>query len=349
MDSLTQIVLGAAVGEAALGRKVGNKALLWGAVGGTIPDLDVIGRAFLHPVDALHFHRGPMHSIVFCLLFAPVMGWLLHRLYVWREKNEASWAGWTLLSFLALFTHPILDCFTTWGTQLFWPFTDYAIAWQSVFVVDPFYTVPFLTCVVWLMFKKRDSRARRRINTAGLVISSCYLALTVVNKQRVNAVFEEAMHAQHIDYVRYCTRPAPAQTALWAVNAETDTGYVTGYYSFFDADRNVRFMRHSKNHALLGAWKENPKTKLLLHITQGWYNVVRDGDALVINDFRFGTISGWMPSETFVFRYRIWKENGVLQFKQEQARKFEEGFLDAYIKRVLGEKPTPAEVAAFAQ
>ena len=42
MDSLTQIVLGAAVGEATLGRKVGNKALLWGAIAGTIPDLDVV-------------------------------------------------------------------------------------------------------------------------------------------------------------------------------------------------------------------------------------------------------------------------------------------------------------------
>ena len=44
MDSVTQIVLGAAVGQAVLGSKVGNKALLYGAVAGTIPDLDVISR-----------------------------------------------------------------------------------------------------------------------------------------------------------------------------------------------------------------------------------------------------------------------------------------------------------------
>ncbi len=41
MDSLTQIVLGAAVGEAVLGKKARNKAMLYGAIAGTIPNLDV--------------------------------------------------------------------------------------------------------------------------------------------------------------------------------------------------------------------------------------------------------------------------------------------------------------------
>jgi inner membrane protein len=41
MDSLTQLTFGAACGEVIMGKKVGRKALLWGAVLGTIPDLDV--------------------------------------------------------------------------------------------------------------------------------------------------------------------------------------------------------------------------------------------------------------------------------------------------------------------
>ena len=41
MDSVTQITLGAAVGEAVLGRKIGGRAMLWGAIAGTLPDLDV--------------------------------------------------------------------------------------------------------------------------------------------------------------------------------------------------------------------------------------------------------------------------------------------------------------------
>ena len=42
MDSITQAALGAAVGEGVLGRRIGNRAPIWGAVLGTLPDLDVV-------------------------------------------------------------------------------------------------------------------------------------------------------------------------------------------------------------------------------------------------------------------------------------------------------------------
>ena len=42
MDTVTQIGLGAAVGEAMLGRLVGRRALLWGGIFGLLPDLDVL-------------------------------------------------------------------------------------------------------------------------------------------------------------------------------------------------------------------------------------------------------------------------------------------------------------------
>ena len=68
MDSLTQAVLGAAVAEATIGRKEGNKAILWGVIIGTIPDLDVIVARFFDPVRSLLVHRGFSHSILFILL-----------------------------------------------------------------------------------------------------------------------------------------------------------------------------------------------------------------------------------------------------------------------------------------
>ena len=340
MDSLTQIVLGAAVGEAAIGKKVGNKAILWGAIGGTIPDLDVIGRSFLHPVDAMHFHRGMTHSIVFDLVMAPILGWLVYQIH--KRKGEASWWDWTWLMFLALFTHPLLDCFTTWGTQLLWPFTDKAIAWQTIFVVDPLYTVPFLVFVIWAMFKKRTDPMRWRLNTIGLVVSSLYLAFTVVNKQRANSVFEASMAEQNIEYSRYSTRPAPLQNFLWSVNAETDSGYVTGYHSFFDEDNHVNFLEYRKHHKLLEPWADHDKTQLLLHITQDWYTVRPRGDSLVVNDLRFGTMTGWTRSEDFVFSTLMWEENGELKFRQQQSRDVPEGFLKLFFGRVRGQRPEPA-------
>lgn len=93
MDSLTQIVLGAAVGELTLGRKIGNRAILWGAIGGTIPDLDIIGNAFLSPVDALASHRGISHSITFAVVGALFFAYAVYYLYKWRKSY---WVEWSL-------------------------------------------------------------------------------------------------------------------------------------------------------------------------------------------------------------------------------------------------------------
>ncbi len=88
MDSISQIVLGAAVGEAVLGKKLGNKAMFWGAVGGTIPDLDVITKPLLSEIDSLAFHRGISHSFFFAVVAGLGFGWLIYRLYQSRYSRN---------------------------------------------------------------------------------------------------------------------------------------------------------------------------------------------------------------------------------------------------------------------
>ncbi len=84
MDSLTQIVLGAAVGEAVLGKKVGNRAMVWGGIAGTIPDLDVFANLFMSPIEALAFHRSVTHALIFSIFASPIFMWLAHQFY--RQK-----------------------------------------------------------------------------------------------------------------------------------------------------------------------------------------------------------------------------------------------------------------------
>ena len=232
MDSLTQIVLGAAVGEVTLGKKIGNRAMLWGAVGGTIPDLDVLGGLFLSEIDNVAFHRGFSHSILFCVLGAFLFGWLVNQIYTssshkWIAISSKSLAviliisalqfvfsrlypdsfipliiasfglvllgylniknsyfsnGWTppnatirdwqWLFFWALITHPLLDCFTMYGTQLFLPFSDIRVAWSTISVADPLYTVPFLVCLIIASRIPFQSPRRRHWNYIGIVFSS---------------------------------------------------------------------------------------------------------------------------------------------------------------------------------
>ncbi|MEL6720005.1 MAG: metal-dependent hydrolase, partial [Bacteroidota bacterium] len=105
MDSLTQIVLGAAVGEVVLGKKVGNKAMVWGAIAGTIPDLDIFANFVTDNISATAFHRGITHSIPFAIIAPFVLGWILHQIYSDRPRNDKKWwrdFGLTYIFFVVL-------------------------------------------------------------------------------------------------------------------------------------------------------------------------------------------------------------------------------------------------------
>ncbi|MTI20042.1 metal-dependent hydrolase [Fulvivirga sp. RKSG066] len=334
MDSFTQIVLGAAVGEAVAGRKIGNKAPLFGAIAGTIPDLDVfIGNA-MGTVDALNFHRGFTHSLAFALIFAPLLGFVMRKLF---NSSSATWRDWTLLFFLGFFTHALLDCFTTWGTQLFWP-VDYRIAFKSIFVIDPLYTLPLTICLVWLMFLSKTSQKRQKLNTIGLVISSAYLVFSVVVKQHVNSVFEDSFAKENMKVSRYDTRPAPLNTLLWTSNAELADGYKIGYYSLLDNNKDIAYFYFPKNHDFLTPYRQDEDVKQLIDLTNGWYTIQPVAKGVIYNDLRFGQRTGWLEKEgDFVFSYHIYREDDKVHI-EEVEKEFDDGkaIMSALWTRILG-------------
>ncbi|WBX76986.1 metal-dependent hydrolase [Tenacibaculum ovolyticum] len=298
MDSLTQIVLGAAVGEAVLGKKIGNKAMLYGAIAGTIPDLDVLASFFTDKVTALYIHRGFTHSIVFSVLFAPIFAWIVSRYEKYKDFKS-----WALLFFLSFVTHPILDAHTTWGTQLFWPF-DIRLAFKNIFVIDPLYTLPFLVFLIFAMTQKRTSEKRRFYNKMGLIISSSYLVLTLLLKWIAFNQFETALKNQNIAYSEIDTRPSPLNTILWSANVQTEDSFLLGNYSFFDT-QPITFTKYPKNHNLLGNLTEDKNVKRMISISEGWFTINKKDDQLYFNDLRFGLLSLKPKAENFVFKYKI--------------------------------------------
>jgi inner membrane protein len=314
MDSLTQIVLGAAVGEAVLGRKVGNKAMLYGAIAGTIPDLDVLASHFTDTVSALAIHRGFTHSAVFSIIFGPAFGWLVS-----RYERYKDFKGWAWLFFLAFVTHPILDSFTTWGTQLLWPL-DLRLAFKTIFVIDPLYTFPFLVFLLLTRFQKRDSKKRRLYNTLGLSISTLYLGLTFILKDIAQSQFEDELLNQNVIYEQIDTRPSPLNTILWNANVDTKDAYLLGSYSFFDT-QPISFDVYPKNHHLLGNLIENETVKRMMAISEGWFTINQVGEKLFYNDLRFGLFSTEPQSQDFVFKYEIFENNdGNVSFIEQKKR-----------------------------
>lgn len=388
MDSLTQITLGAAVGEVVLGKKVGNRAMLWGAIAGTLPDLDVAANAVSDEISALAFHRAITHSALFAAIVPVGLGWLVHRLYLpgeqrgkfrndvgkvwlgllavivlgtlvmpiplldnlkigvavastmifllllvyarerWRRRpsvnGNASVREWSWLFFWAIFTHPLLDCCTTYGTQLLQPFLDYRVAFNNISVVDPLYTFPFLILVIIASRLTREHPRRRLINWLGIGVSSAYMLFTFYNKYRVNQVFEQSLTSDRIEYSRYATAPTIFNNILWQGIAEGDSSYYHGVYSILDAEPVVKsFTVIPKNHALLRAYDGDRVTDILKWFSNGYYSVSKlDDSTYQFNDLRFGSIDQTFDeSSDYIFSFRLQlDENGLLEAHQRRAR-----------------------------
>ncbi len=332
MDSLTQIVLGAAVGEAVLGKKVGNKAMLYGAIGGTIPDLDVLANYFTDTITAIEIHRGFTHSIFFSVVFAPIFGWLISKI---EHKSGVNWKQWGVMMFWAFITHPILDGFTTWGTKIFWPL-DYPVAIQTIFVIDPLYTLPFLVLVVFALFQKRTSLKRQKYNRLGLILSSCYLLLTLILKGITYPKFTNALIEQNITYLQMHTKPSPLNTILWTANVETEDAYLLGDYSFFDS-KPISFSSFKKNHHLLGDWIAKKNIQRLIKISEGWFIISEKEGDLYFNDLRFGLLKNDLNKPEFIFSYKLTEENGIIfAHETEKGREDAQKLFSDLWKRIKG-------------
>lgn len=332
MDSLTQIVLGAAVGEAVLGKKAGNKAMLYGAIAGTIPDLDTFAGSFVDVVSATEIHRGITHSLFFALAFSPLFGWGISKI---ERRSGIGWRDWARLGFWGLLTHALLDSLTTWGTQLFWPL-DIRLDFKAIFVIDPLYTLPFLTFLILALASKRGSKRRERFNTLGLVVSSAYLLLCLGLKGLAYQKFRSALEEGGIAYLQLETRPSPMNNILWMAHVELPDAYLIGDYSFFDT-APIAFERYGKNHHLLGELASRDKIRRLIRIAEGWYIISEREGRLFFNDLRFGILSKDAAGPEFVFSYEILEEAGGLEIREVE-RNPREGkkLLQELGSRILG-------------
>ena len=301
MDSITHIVLGAAIGEAMLGKKIGKKGMLWGALANSLPDIDVVANFFMDPVNALIFHRGITHSILFALIVSPLLAFLFYK--------EFSLTFYRALWFfmIAILGHDLIDVFTAYGTGLLEPFSQKRFSTNSIFVADPLYTLPLLISFITLLILKRSSSKRRMINSVGILLSSAYLVFTFINKKNVDEVMKQNLQTQNIIYTDYMTTPAPLNNMLWYMIAKNDSGYHTGYYSIFDSDKKIPLRYFPANEYLLENFPDDPEIEKLKFFSAGYYCIAKkDRDEIYFNDLRFGQAAGWArPDSRFVFSYKL--------------------------------------------
>ena len=306
MDSLTQIVLGASVAEATLGKKIGNKAIILGAIAGTLPDLDIITRFFVDDLTASVMHRGFSHSLIFPFIAAPILAWILNKIY--SKYQNVSYFDWLKMFFLAIITHPLLDAQTTWGTQLFWPF-QWRIAIENIFIIDPIYTLPFLTFLILTAFQNRLSRKRKLYNSLGLIISSTYLLATLAFKGIAHYKVAEALEKNNIEYKDINTRATYFNSILWSAQIELEDSYMFTYYSLFDKSMPVFTKKFPKNHDLLKPFINEKKIQQLIILSNGHYIMSNENDNLIFWNLKLGQKGFDKNASPYIWSYIIEKNN----------------------------------------
>lgn len=281
MDSLTQAALGAAVGVATLGRRTAVwKAAAWGAVWGTLPDLD----AFIDhgdPVRNMTMHRGDSHALFWLTLLAPALGALAARVH----GEWGHWRRWWLAAWLCLVTHPLLDWMTVYGTQLLRPFTDTPYGVGSVFIIDPLYTVPLLLGVGAAFVSRSRGLG---LNALALGLSTAYLGWSVAAQAQVRAVAEAELARRGVVATQLLVTPTPFNTVLWRVVAITPDAYHEGFRSLLDDGPGMHFDRFERGAALeaplAGVWAADR----MRWFTRGVYALSTVGDEARITDLRMG-------------------------------------------------------------
>ena len=214
MELIAYAAVGAVVGELMLGKRLGNRAMGWGALCGLLPLVFVVLSPFLDTAGRMWWHRGPGYS----LLAAAVAAWLLARPLgkLWkRDKITPQRAG--LFVFAVWATHVLLACFDATGAALMWPFSGRRVAFGHLHWGDPLVTLPLVACVVWMAFLRKPKQRKMRRRALGWGIGLCggYVAFTVAMKLTASAGFAADLAERGVDSGARVVIPEPFTALAW--------------------------------------------------------------------------------------------------------------------------------------
>lgn len=217
MDPLSQGVLGAIASQNIAQKKQIGVATLLGVIAAMSPDLDVLIQSETDPLLFLEYHRQFTHSLIFIpiggLICALLLHWIArHWALTFRQTVTYTTAGYA--------THALLDACTSYGTQLFWPFSDTRVAWGNISIVDPLFTLPLLFLILFAAIKKRPKLAR--VAAAWMLI---YLSFGYVQKERAETAGWELANSRGHSPSRLEAKPGFANLLLWKVIYQVDSQF----------------------------------------------------------------------------------------------------------------------------
>lgn len=335
MDTITHIAIGACIGEVIAAKRIGKKALVVGATAQVIPDIDVFCSLWMSPSSNALAHRGFTHSILFGILISLFLAWVVHRR--WNNSNE-SFKFWMIFFGLQVFVHIFLDAFNAYGTAWFEPFSHYRVSFNTIFVADPFFSIPLGISGFLLFFVSSGYKRRVRWAAGGLIVSSLYLGYGIVNKLQVDNDVQATLTGKRIPYDRYLTTPTPFNNWLWYIVTSDKSGSYVGYRSVFDRKQDINFEFFPRQDSLLTADIDQKVLSDLKRFSQGYYTAEQAGDTLIFNDLRFGQMLGWQnPRGGFVFHYYLKPDvDNTLVLQRGRFAGWDKDATTALLRRIKG-------------
>jgi len=302
MDSVTQFALGAGVGMAVLGRRMGvRKAALTGGLLGSLPDADVFW-PFDDAIDRFVLHRGATHSLVVHALATPVLGEGLR--LVARSLRDARWQAY-LAVFLCLSTHALLDAMTIYGTRLFWPLWPAPLGLGSVFIIDPLYTLPLLAVTLWGLFQRDWSATFGRALVVAFAVSTAYLGWGVAAQQIAHNRAMQVVADAGIAPERAFATPTPFNSLFWRVVAIDGPRYINLYVPLLGGSDAIVAYVHPRQLVSAECFEDNAAMRRLSAFSKGFYRIDTNKDgSVVMADLRMGL------TPQYVFRFIVAEHNG---------------------------------------
>lgn len=288
MDILTQGLLGATTFALVKEKDIGKKSLLIGGIVGLVPDFDVLLAPLFNDIEFLTVHRSVSHSLGFALVLSLVLAHVFYR----RYNRVQSLKGWVVAFLLAIFSHSLLDWFTTYGTKLFSPISGHMFSLNSIHVFEPLYTAILLIGVLALLIKSDNGRYRMAILRLTFTISTLYLGSTYVSKTHAFYHFKSELAKQEIKYERILVSPTPLNSLLWHGIAKSDSGYFFETYCILDKRKDIDFQFISSHHELIPEFEKSRLVKYYLDYTQDFPLIKKDDDGgIKIYAIKFGPIN----------------------------------------------------------
>ncbi|WCT13860.1 metal-dependent hydrolase [Mucilaginibacter jinjuensis] len=313
MDSLTHLTLGACTGELLLGKKLGKKAMLWGAFAANLPDIDTVAGFFVHGDRALMIHRGITHSLLFAVIIGLLLAFLAKRIYPKIEMRSL-----VFFFLFQLILHDLLDTCTNYGTGLLEPFSHARFSIEVLYVADPLFTISLLIASAYLIWGRRK---RSQWAAIAIIISGIYLGIASVGKLYIDSKTKATL-----------STPAPFTSLLWYCIIKTDKGYYTGYQSVFD-HTPISYGFYPQNDSLL----KEPQPDLKAFADE-YYTISQSHNQLYFNVLRFGQIQGWQNNMApFALSYPVnstGDENMIIQ--KGRLSGWNKTSIKQYLERIAG-------------